>query len=181
MAEADFTTELLRGIEALPAGRGYKIPDMPHHLAKQARFTPRKPFDVGWWFAGETFSLELKQVRSGLSWPMADLRGDQEEFLTAVEALGCPGLVVVNFRIALSSRQQKLRGVEVIDRAWGVPITCITRARVIDARTGLDLAWWEENAVELSRFELASVPREQAVCWDPRPLVEWSRRSERRA
>lgn len=166
MAEKDFQAELNRGLRT--AGWwAYKIPDVPHMLAKQARFNPAKPFDCFALAGGRFHALELKQVRSGLSMSLAELRDHQEDALLAVEAQGGVGWVVCNFRVRLSATQQRKRCIEVLDQAFAARIGQIVSARIADARTGLPLDWWERNAVELPRQGEGV-----ALSWDPTPLAE---------
>lgn len=166
MAEKDFQSELNRGLRA--AGWwAYKIPDVPHALAKQARFNPSKPFDCFALACGRFHALELKQVRKGLSLPLSELRDHQEDALLAVEAQGGAGWLVVNFRVRLSKTQQRKRGIKVLDQAFAARIAQVVSARIADARTGLPLDWWERNAVELPRQGEGV-----ALSWDPTPLAE---------
>lgn len=166
MAEKDFQAELSRGLR-VTGWWAYKIPDVPHMLAKQARFNPAKPFDGFALARGKFHALELKQVRSGLSFSLAELRDHQEEALLAVEAQGGVGWLVVNFRVRLSATQQRKRGVEKLDLAFAARIHQVVSARIEEARTGLPLDWWEQNAVELPRQGSGT-----ALSWDPTPLAE---------
>lgn len=166
MAERDFQSELSRGLSR--AGWwAYKIPDVPHALAKQARFNPSKPFDCLALAGGRFHALELKQVRTGLSLSLAELRDHQEEALLAVESCGGVGWVVCNFRVRLSAAQQRKRGAATLDRAYAARIHQVVHARIEEARTGLPLEWWEENAVDLPRLRHAGV-----LSWDPTPIAE---------
>jgi hypothetical protein len=166
MAEKDFQSELNRGL-ADAGWWAYKIPDVPHMLAKQARFNPAKPFDCFAVCAGVPHALELKQVRKGLSLPLSELADHQEEALLAVEACGGAGWVVCNFRVRLSKTQQRKRGIEVLDQAFAARIGQVVSARIDEARTGLPLDWWQQHAVELPRQRSGGV-----LSWDPTPLAE---------
>lgn len=166
MAEKDFQAELNRGFRT--AGWwAYKIPDVPHALAKQARFNPAKPFDCIALAGGNLHALELKQVQSGLSFALKGLQDHQEDALLAVEAQGGVGWVVCNFRVRLSEAQKRKRGVEKVDLAFAARIHQVVSARVEEARRGLPLDWWERHAVELPRQGSGT-----ALSWDPTPLAE---------
>ncbi|MFI0608663.1 MAG: hypothetical protein ACH37Z_12350 [Anaerolineae bacterium] len=166
MAEKDFQTELMRGL-ALAGGHAYKIPDMPFKLAQQARFVSKKPYDCFWLYEGAFWALELKQVSSGISFAMSNLRDHQEEALLEVERGGGNGLVVVNFRVRLSATQAKKRGTGMVDRAFAAHISQVVQARTQEARTGLPLEWWESYA-----YELPEVRTPAGKGWEPRVLVE---------
>jgi hypothetical protein len=164
--ERDFQSELSRGLKA--AGwHTFKIPDVPHKLAQQARFNPIKPYDCFALHAGVYHALELKQVRKGLSLPLSELRDHQEDALLAVEAQGGAGWLVCNFRVRLSAAQQRKRGVEKLDLAFAARIGQVVSARIDEARTGLPLDWWQQHAVELPRQRSGGV-----LSWDPTPLAE---------
>jgi len=167
VAEKDFQTELNRGFRAT-GWWAYKIPDVPHALAKQARFSPSKPFDCIALANGNLHALELKQVQSGLSFTLKSLQDHQEDALLAVESCGGAGWVVCNFRVRLSATQQRKRGVEKLDLAFAARIHQVVSARVDEARTGLPLDWWEQHAIELPRQRLAG----GVLSWDPTPLAE---------
>lgn len=165
--ERDFQSELSRGLKA--AGwHTFKIPDVPHKLAQQARFNPSKPYDCFALHAGVYHALELKQVSSGLSLSLSQIQEHQEDALLAVEAQGGVGWLVVNFRVRLSEAQKRKRGVEKVDQAFAARISQVVSARVDDARTGLPLDWWQENAIELLRQKSPA----GALSWDPTPLAE---------
>jgi hypothetical protein len=164
--ERDFQSELSRGLKA--AGwHTFKIPDVPHKLAQQARFNPIKPYDCFALHAGVYHALELKQVRKGLSLPLSKLADHQEDALLAVEAQGGAGWLVCNFRVRLSAAQQRKRGVEKLDLAFAARIGQVVSARIDEARTGLPLDWWQQHAVELPRQRSGGV-----LSWDPTPLAE---------
>jgi hypothetical protein len=164
--ERDFQSELSRGLKA--AGwHTFKIPDVPHKLAQQARFNPIKPYDCFALHAGVYHALELKQVRKGLSLPLSKLADHQEDALLAVEAQGGAGWLVCNFRVRLSAAQQRKRGVEKLDLAYASRIGQVVSARIDEARTGLPLDWWQQHAVELPRQRSGGV-----LSWDPTPLAE---------
>lgn len=169
MAEKDFQAELSRGL-AEAGWWAHKIPDSPASKfggVSGSRFTPAKPFDCFAVHDGAAHALELKQVSSGLSFPLKELRDHQEANLLAVEACGGAGWLVVNFRVRLSQTQQRKRGVEKLDLAFAARISQVVAARVEEARTGLPLDWWQRNAVELPRQKTAGV-----LSWDPTPLAE---------
>ena len=168
MAEKDFQSELNRGLRAT-GWWSHKIADSPTSRfsgVQGSRFTHQKPFDCLALVNGVCHALELKQVRTGLSLSLTELRDHQEEALLAVDAAGGRGWLVTNFRVRLSATQARRRGVETIDRAFAARISQVVHARVEEARTGLPLDWWEANAVELPRQRHAGV-----LSWDPTPIA----------
>lgn len=168
MAEKDLQSELNRGLAA--AGWwSYKIPDAPTSRfsgVQGSRFTPRKPFDCCCIVDGVFHGLELKQVSSGLSFPLSSLQDHQEQALLDVETAGGRGWLVVNFRVRLSATQARKRGIEVVDRSFAARIGQVVSARVHEARTGLPFEWWEDNAVELPLRKVGGI-----LSWDPTPIA----------
>lgn len=170
--EKDFQKALAGGVSWLnPPAHYYKIPDMPMHALRQAGIrmgTAQKPYDCYILQAGWFFALELKQLRSTCL-GKNDLREHQEEYLRLVDLAGGVGLVVVNFQVKLSAAQQKKRGCQTLNVAYGAPMAEIARAREELCRDSIPLEWWESAPCS---WPLAKV----GPHWDPTGLLEGAKR-----
>lgn len=180
MAESDFQTELGRGFRNLTQTHYHKLWDMPAFLARKQRenrqVVLKNPYDCYCLHYGLFVAMELKQP-NGLSIRTqspnsGDLTPEQEADLLAAEANGGAGLVVVNFLVKLSAREQKKRGgLELIDRTWCQTISRVVEARRECAANSIPLDWWEKHGVELPACKVEN----NKHAWDPRPLLSMAR------
>lgn len=168
MAEKDCQTELMRGFSHF-GYHAYKIPDMPHALARQANFVQKKPYDCYAVMAGGFHAMELKQVNKGLTFTLSNIRDHQEDHLLHVNRCGGFGWLVVNFRVRLTSGQKKKMNSQsdVLDRMFVANIRDVVDARIKGAMTGLPIDWFLSNGVELPKV----ITNDGLAAWDPRPAI----------
>jgi len=171
MAEKDFQRKLAAGMGLVPGIHYHKIADVPVQAMQAAMRdsgvqlklrSPKKPYDCFALHQCLYVAMELKQTR-GMSLPSKAVEDHQEEALLQVEANGGVGLVVVNFQLQLSAKEQKKRGLTEIDVAYAAPISAVVSARDSLSRDSVPLTWWEEHGWPLER--------KGATKWDPRAML----------
>ena len=164
MAERIFQQELERG--ARHAGwHVVSIPDAGKGAAPRV-------YDLGLLCDGEYFAVELKEVAGKMySWNINTLRPHQEENLLSAESRGGTGLVICNFAIQLSAKNQKRFGVETVKRAFAVRIWSLLAERD-ECRRSFDLDWWIENGTELEPITgLTTSEGKPLKAWSPNPIL----------
>lgn len=193
MNERVFSSEFTRGLDHLSIGEGYKIPDAPPAMPCFKCHTPprtgagsrARPYDHYWFVDAAAlgrptlgrlfFALELKQSLT-LEWRYSRLQEHQRATLLRVErtcGTGGLGVVVVNFRRALSEAEKKrLRETRVrFNEVHAVRIRALIEGRKASGQD-IPIEWFREHGIRLPRLEgVTDADGGSVIAWDPRPLL----------
>lgn len=164
MAERIFQQELELGARHV----GFHVVSIPD----AGRGAAPRVYDLGLLRRSLYFAVELKEVAGkAYSWNINHLRPHQEENLLAAEREGATGLVICNFAVQLSPKNQLRLGCETIRRAFAVRIWALLAERE-QCRRSFDYDWWLENGAELEPISgLTTNEGRPLRAWDPSAIL----------